>query len=480
MHGAYHAPAGSESWTKAKIRAGHEVVLGAWTETNGKFRSLLGGVVRGRQALTYVGRIGTGYSAATVARLMPRLKAHGAAKTSPFGRKGGAAARPGDPLAGAGPRRGDRIRRLVVATAWCGRRPSRGCARTSRPPRWKQRNRPMAPRQGDDECRAWRMLPPRQPRRRRVAGRQGRPEPKSTKVEVMGVALSHPDKALWPDAGDDEPVTKRDLATYFEAVGAWMMPHIEGRPCSIIRAPGRHRSPDLLPAPRDGRRLEALRHGEDPRRPRALSRDQSRRGPGRRGAERRPGTASLELRAWAIPMVPGRLVFDLDPGPDVAVRGGGRHRQGPEGAAGELGVGVVLQDDRRQGPACRDPAEGRRRRSLGRGQGFRARTSAWRWSATSPSDTSRTCRRRRGGGRIFLDYLRNDRISTAVAPLSPRAREARPGLDAADLGAGEGGLDPLSYNVRSVPKRLARSKAWAGYADAARPLAEAVAALRKR
>ncbi|HYJ35607.1 MAG TPA: non-homologous end-joining DNA ligase, partial [Rhizomicrobium sp.] len=82
-----------DNWTKAKCRAGHEVVIGGWSTTAGKFRSLLVGVNRGDH-LVYVGRVGTGYSADKVKRLMPRLKEM-AAKTSPFTGKGAPRHEPG-------------------------------------------------------------------------------------------------------------------------------------------------------------------------------------------------------------------------------------------------------------------------------------------------------------------------------------------------------------------------------------------------
>src|SRR4029078_843633 len=56
-------------------------------------------------------------------------------------------------------------------------------------------------------------------------------------AEGMGVVISNPDKALWPDAGDKKRVTQLDLSTCFEAVGEWMIGYLKGRPCSVVRAP---------------------------------------------------------------------------------------------------------------------------------------------------------------------------------------------------------------------------------------------------
>ena len=69
----------------------------------------------------------------------------------------------------------------------------------------------------------------------------------------MGVTISHPDKPLWPD--EKPPVTKIELARYYEAVGDWMLPHIKGRPCSLVRTPDGIDGPDVLPAPRHAGQL---------------------------------------------------------------------------------------------------------------------------------------------------------------------------------------------------------------------------------
>ena len=100
----------SESWTKAKVRGGQEVVLGGWKTTNGKFRSLMAGVYRGDH-LAFVGMVGTGFGQDTVRRIMPALKA-AESRQEPVRRQGCAEEDPRRALAEARIGRRDRVRRL--------------------------------------------------------------------------------------------------------------------------------------------------------------------------------------------------------------------------------------------------------------------------------------------------------------------------------------------------------------------------------
>jgi bifunctional non-homologous end joining protein LigD len=82
-------------------------------------------------------------------------------------------------------------------------------------------------------------------------------------------------------------------------------------------------------------------------------------------------------------------------------------------------------------------------------------------------------------GRIFLDYLRNDRMSTAVAPLSPRGRPGAPISMPLSWAQVKKGLDPTKYTIRTVPSLVRKLTAWDDYCDSERSLAAAIKKLGK-
>jgi bifunctional non-homologous end joining protein LigD len=447
----------SETWTKAKCRAGHEMVIGAWTETNGRFRSLIVGVHRGDH-LVHVGRIGTGFGKDKVDRLLPRLKAI-AADRSPFTGPGS-------------PRRAPDIhwvRPELVAEVELAGWTDAGMVRQGAFKGLRE-DKPAADVEAESPAPAATtaiVSPAPAPAARPRAG-SGRP------AEVMGVPISRPEKVMWPDADDGVPVTKLDLARYLEAVGPWMLRHLKGRPCSIIRAPDGFSGETFFQRHAmkgSSSLLELVTVAGDHKPYLEVDRIE--------GLAAVAQVAALELHPWNCdpfhPDVPGRLVFDLDPGPDVAFDAVIEAAREVRERLSQLGLESFCKTTGGKGLHVVTPLARSKRAnpSWAEAKAF-AQAVCRGMSDAAPDRYVINMAKKLRTGRIFLDYLRNDRMATAVAPLSPRARPGATVSMPVTWAQVKAGLDPSRYTVRTVPGLLARTKAWAEYCDAERPLADAI------
>src|SRR6516225_604966 len=134
---------------------------------------------------------------------------------------------------------------------------------------------------------------------------------------IEGVRLSHPDKVLYPE----QNVTKRVLAEYYDAVADVMLPHIRSRPISLVRCPSGRQSKCFFQrhvhagSPSDLKEIPIEGFGDAE--PYVYIADA-------KGLIALVQMGVLEIHPWGSridkPMNPDRIVFDLDPGEDLAFK----------------------------------------------------------------------------------------------------------------------------------------------------------------
>jgi bifunctional non-homologous end joining protein LigD len=292
-------------------------------------------------------------------------------------------------------------------------------------------------------------------RSKQAAARAKSPARTKAAVTVAGVALTHPERVYWEDAG----VTKKQLAEYYEQVWDWIEPHVTRRVLALVRCP------DGVPGQcffqkhaSAGIEAHFLHLVKEPDGDKAISIDDL------TGlvALAQAGVLEVHTRGSSIDHLEhaDRLVFDLDPGPGIQwkdIIAAAREVRERLAAlkldsfiktTGGKGLHVVLPIK----PTPWDEAKN-----------F-CRLFAEAMTADQPSRYTATIKKSARGNKIFIDYLRNSREATAIAPYSTRAR-AGATVSVPITWDELGGLKaPNLWTVQNLSKRLSRLRKdpWAG------------------
>jgi bifunctional non-homologous end joining protein LigD len=461
-----YRPGRNATWVKTKCVLRQELVIGGFTDPEGAARDAIGALLVGhfeRGVLRFAGKVGTGFTNASARALRKRLGPL-QTKECPF------SPRPAGWLG----KNAHWVRPELVCevafTEWTGdgslRHPSFQGLREDKDPKEVVREAPVRQgKRGEASVRSRRTpsptptptstsTPTPTPRRRTRSSPSRKPAD-----EIGGVRITNPDRVMFPDRG----YTKRDVARYYEAVSAAILPHLRGRPLTLFHCPKglsggchfmKHSKVWALEAVRRVRIQEKTKLGEylvvDT--PEALLSIVQ--------------MDVLELHTWNSTVdrleEPDRIVLDLDPGPEVRFAEVARAARLLRDALASLGLAAFLKTTGGRGLHVVVPLVPER--TWDECLAF-ARAFATAVAAHDPRRFTVAFARAGRERKILLDYLRNNRTNTSVAAFSTRAR---PGATVSvpiawdELGPR---LRPDRFTLATVPRRLAdlRVDPWRDY-----------------
>jgi bifunctional non-homologous end joining protein LigD len=441
---ALYQSARTSDWLKIKCTREQEVVIGGYTDPEGSrvgIGALLAGVYDGGR-LVFAGKVGTGFSDKTLRELHKRLRAL-EQDACPFTPCPTGLGRP------------HWVKPSLVAQVTFGewttdgrmRHPSFQGLREDKPAEEVVREMPTPDKSS----------PPSPPAKRPAAGRGGGRNDEV--AEVAGVRLTHANRVLYPSQGK----TKRDLALFYESIADWILPHLAGRPTSLVRCPEGVDKECFYQKHVGFGVPEAIR--------RVKIREKTKVGD-YLVVDTLPALISLvqigilEIHTWNSVVdrleQPDRVVFDLDPAPDVpwprVVAAARLVRKRLEALGLESfvkttgGKGLHVVVPLASGVTWEQGADFSRAvaESLAR-EGPRA-------FIAQMSKAART-------GKVFIDHFRNARGATSVAAYSTRAKPEAPVSVPLEWDELSARLTSDHYTVANLPRRLAglRKDPWARY-----------------
>jgi bifunctional non-homologous end joining protein LigD len=435
----------SPDWIKLKCRQRQEFVIGGYTEPQGarqSFGALLLGVYGDDGKLHYAGKVGTGFNSEVLSSTYKQLKALAQDK-NPFA----------EPPSGINRAQTHWVKPQLVAEVSFAEWTSDGLLRQAafdglrldKPASQIRREKAVsAPNNGKK---------PADPPKQNGAKRGVRSE------TVRGIKITHPDRVIDPDS----ELTKLDLAHYYDQVAPYILPYLKNRPVYLLRAPEGitgekffQKHSDRMQIPGIGK----LDRSVDPDHAPLMVINSAEALIG----AAQMGTIELHICGATADMIdrPDCMVFDLDPDPDLPWTTVVEGAQLTKVVLDELGLKSFLKTSGGKGLHLVVPLA--RRHTWDDVSDF-SQAVAQHLARTLPKHFSAKMGEKNRVGKIFVDYLRNKRMASTVAPYSARAR---PWLPVATPIAWEE-LKHVSsaamWTITSLPGRLAKLKKdpWAEY-----------------